>query len=86
MVRKTRNAISDMVKYLGQMERYSGEERNQREKFATAYTNFGKAMLETPFAFQAALNLTKGKGVDVYVSLETSRTRKHEAILQFNSL
>ncbi len=86
MIRKTEEAVSDMVKYLGQMSRYSGEGEDQREKFAEAYSNFGKAMLKTPFAFQAALNLAKGKGVDVYFSLETSETKKHEAILQFNAL
>ena len=54
--------------------------------YKKAYNEFGQAMLKTPFAFQAALNVSKGFGSDVFLSLETSKTRKHEAVLQFEAL
>ena len=75
-----------MVKYLNKMADLKGDSKKIRTKFSKAYNKFGKALMSTPFAFQAALNITKGQGSDVYFSLETTETKKHEAILQFNSI
>ena len=86
MIKRTKIAIAKMVKHLGEMSSLSGDNRKYRSKFAKSYNKFGQAMMESPFAFQAALNVTKGQGSDVYFSLETSDTRKHEAVLQFNAM
>jgi len=87
MVKRTRKAIAKMVKNLNKMAALvSGEGKKVRKSFAKAYNEFGQAMMDSPFAFQAALNVSKGFGSDVFLSLETSKTRKHEAVLQFDSL
>ena len=87
MVKRTRKAIAKMVKNLNKMAALvSGEGKKVRKSFAKAYNEFGQAMMDSPFAFQATLNVSKGFGSDVFLSLETSKTRKHEAVLQFDSL
>jgi hypothetical protein len=87
MVSRTQKAVAKMVKNLNKMASLvSGDTEKLRKSFAKAYNEFGQAMLKTPFAFQAALNVSKGFGSDVFLSLETSKTRKHEAVLQFEAL
>jgi len=65
------------------MASVDGSSSDSRETLAKAYADFGEAMSKNPFTIQTILNMTLGRGADVYFSIETTRTKKHEAILRW---
>jgi hypothetical protein len=79
----TMKAISDMKAALGVMAASQSYVVKDRESFAKAYTEFGDAMSSNPFTFQTVVNMTQGKGGDVYLSIETTNLKKYEAIMRW---
>lgn len=82
MRRETGRAFADMKMALTKMSKEDSKSLKSREKLARAYTDFGDAMMENPFTLQTVLSMTLGQGADVYLSVQTSKTKKYEAILR----
>jgi len=81
--KETRKAIKKMKKALRKMASVDGSGANSRETLAKAYVDFGQAMTKNPFTLQTVLNMTLGRGADVFYSIETTKTKKYEAILRW---
>ncbi len=82
MSKESMKAFLEMKKSLIAMSNLDTKSQKSRERLARAYTKFGDAMMENPFTLQTVLALTLGQGAEVYFSVETSKTRKYEAILR----
>jgi len=75
-------AFYKLKKSLILMSSLDSETRKSREKLADAYTKFGEAMMENPFTLQTVLSMTLGQGGEAYLSVQTSKTKKFEAIMK----
>ena len=82
-LKKSMKAIKSMKKSLEIMAKNKSYVKRSRENFAKAYSKFAEDMLVNPFVFQAVLNMTKGYGGDVFLSIESEKLKKFEAILRW---
>jgi len=82
-MKDTMNAIAKMKKSLSIMAATQSYGKKDRESFARAYTEFGDAMSSNPFTFQTVVNMTQGRGGDVYLSIESTNLKKYEAIMRW---
>ncbi|MFI5391682.1 MAG: hypothetical protein ACHQYQ_09995, partial [Bacteriovoracales bacterium] len=82
MREESMKAFLTMKKALIEMSSLDSKTLKSRERMARAYSKFGDAMMENPFTLQTVLAMTLGQGADVYLSVETSKTKKYEAILR----
>lgn len=82
--KETAKALFKMKSSLLTMSKLDSNTKESREKLARAYTNFGDAMMSNPITFQTILAMVQGKGADVYLSVETSKTRKYEGIIKWS--
>ncbi len=82
-IKDTMKAVVDMKKALSVMSMSQSYVVKDRERFAKAYAEFGDAMSSNPFTFQTVVNMTKGKGGDVYFALESTNLKKFEAVMRW---
>jgi len=79
-------AIKSMKSSLEVMAKNKSYVKKSREAFANAYSKFAEDMLTNPFVFQTVLNMTKGYGGDVYLSIESEKLKKLDVILRWKKL
>jgi hypothetical protein len=85
-LKKSMKAIKSMKSSLDVMAKNKSYVKKSREVFARAYSKFAEDMLTNPFIFQAVLNMSKGYGGDVFLSIETEKLKKYEAVLKWQKL
>ncbi|MFI5391132.1 MAG: hypothetical protein ACHQYQ_07210 [Bacteriovoracales bacterium] len=82
-LKDTMKAVSEMKNALNVMAASQSYAVKDRERFAKAYAEFGDAMSSNPFTFQTVVNMTKGRGGDVYFSLESTNLKKFETVMRW---
>jgi hypothetical protein len=82
-LKDTMKAVKEMKNALGVMAASQSYVVKDRERFAKAYAEFGDAMSSNPFTFQTVVNMTQGRGGDVYFALESTYLKKFEAVMRW---